>query len=693
MPDSYYFEFAGLPDSTKGPFLPFSEFLYDLSLVLGASALATLLCRQFKQPVVIGYIITGFLIGPHLTKGLIRNEETIHTLSQLGIVFLLFSLGMEFHLGKLKQVGAAAFIATTLEITILVAAGYLVGRAFGWSQMDSIFLGALISISSTTITLKALSDLGRSKDRFAEIIIGILIIEDLLAVVLIAILSGIGASGTVDVSKAFWELARLSAFVSISLVLGYLGGPKLIHFAARFRSDEMLIILALGSCFAFSLFTMEMGYSVALGAFLIGIVFGEARQAPKIRVLLSPIRDMFCAIFFVSVGLLIQPASMVEHTWAIVVLTLVIVAGKVLTCAIGTFLAGHSMRESTMVGMGKAQIGEFSFIIAGMGLTQGVTSEFLYPIAVSLSVITTLITPYLIRGTDGMIRHFENHSPSFLIAYYNIYTRWVNEFKERSQDSEAKRALMKTLGRLLLLFLLIAGGLVFAAFAAQKAGKWMPAVVDWKVPIGAVFWIATLGLALPLFIKGFHDFKALGLLFAELGISETRFRTRKTEVAGIIANGTILIGAVMLAAWIALFSAALLNRRDYPIAVAGMLVMFAYFQRHAFIRLYQRSKEALDEVFTSPETDEADEAGHPAPRLFDASLVVWTISAKDPCAGKQVGETALRSRTGASIVGIERKGVRLVNPGPDEEIQSGDRILVFGDESQLREARTRLLAQ
>ncbi|MDQ3002933.1 MAG: cation:proton antiporter [Fibrobacterota bacterium] len=673
--------------------MPFSEFLYDLSLVLGASAVATLLCRRFKQPVVIGYIVTGFLIGPHLTAGLVRSEETIHTLSQLGIVFLLFTLGMEFQLKKLKEVGGAAILSTFLEINILVAAGYLAGRAFGWTQMDSLFLGALISISSTTITLKALADLGKSKDKFAQVVIGILIIEDLFAVVLIAILSGIGTTGEIEIANALWEMVRLGAFVAISLVLGFLVVPRLVHYAARFRSDEMLVILALGSCFVFSLFTVKIGYSVALGAFLIGIMFGEAREVAKLRTLLSPIRDMFSAIFFVSVGLLIEPGLLLEHPWAILILTLLIVVGKVFTCTLGTFLAGHSMHDSTRVGMGKAQIGEFSFIIAGMGLTLGVTSDFLFPIAVSLSVITTLLTPYLIKGTDRVIVQFEKSSPSILISYYNIYTRWAARFMESTRNTESKRALRTLVAQLLLFFMLIAGGLVLASFLAREIPALSPYLAKRTAVLQTGLWLLTMLLSLPVFIATFHKLKALGLLLADLGITGEAFKTRKQEVHGIIANGSILIGAAGLIAWVAAFSRVLLPRQNYPIALGAFLFILAFLLRHTFMNLYARSRDSLEEIFIQhpPGPGNGDGESDAAQALPEPHLVIWKIGSDDPGVGRLIGETALRTRTGASIVGLDRDGIRIINPGPEEEIHPEDRLLILGNGLQLEKAERELL--
>jgi CPA2 family monovalent cation:H+ antiporter-2 len=286
------------------------SFLHDLAVVLIVAGLVTVLCHRFKQPVVLGYIVAGVIIGPHTPPfPLIKDDGAIQTLSELGVLFLMFSLGLEFSLRKLRLVGSTAFLAATLEITVMVGVGFVIGRAFGWSRMDSIFLGAILSISSTTIIMKALDELGLRGERFAGLVFGILIVEDILGVVLIAMLSGIARTGTLQSWEAALTVGKLAVFLVSSLVLGLILVPRLVHFVARFKSQEMLLITVLGLCFGFCLITVQLGFSLALGAFLIGAILAESREIGKIEDLLSPIRDMFSAVFFVSVGLPSSPWS------------------------------------------------------------------------------------------------------------------------------------------------------------------------------------------------------------------------------------------------------------------------------------------------------------------------------------------------------------------------------------------------
>src|SRR4030095_9437903 len=341
--------------------------LQDLAIVMIVAAVVSLLFRQLKQPVVLGYILAGVIIGPHTPPfPLIADEEAIKTLSELGVIFLMFALGLEFSLRKLREVGATALIAATLEILLMVWAGYELGRVFGWGQMDSVFLGAILSISSTTIIIKALEELGKTKDKFAQIVFGILIVEDILAIVMIALLSGFATTGSFAPAEVGATIARLCAFLGVLLVAGLITVPRLLNYVASFKSNEMLLITVVGLCFGVSLLAVKLGYSVALGAFLIGAIIAEARQIVKIEALMHPVRDLFSAVFFVSIGLLIDPALLVKYAGQIVIITSVVILGKVFACSLGPFIAGYDQRSSLRVGMGLAQIGEFSFIIAAL---------------------------------------------------------------------------------------------------------------------------------------------------------------------------------------------------------------------------------------------------------------------------------------------------------------------------------------
>lgn len=419
-------------------------FLQDLAVVMIVAAVVTIIFHRLKQPVVLGYILAGVIIGPHTPPfPLIHDEETIKTLSELGVVLLMFSLGLEFNLRKLQQVGGTAFLAAFLEILLMVWVGYEIGRLFGWSTMDSIFLGAMLSISSTTIIVKVLAELGKTKERFAELIFGILIIEDILAIVMIALLSGIAMTGELSVGELGVTIGKLAIFLVAALVAGLLAVPRLIGYVAGFKSNEMLLVTVLGLCFGFSLLAVKLGYSVALGAFIIGAVIAEAREIGRIEILTEPVRDMFSAIFFVAIGLLIDPKLLAAHWVPVLVITLAVILGKISTCAFGAFVGGQDSHTALRVGMGLAQIGEFSFIIAALGLSLGVTSAFLYPIVVTVSAATTLTTPYLIKNSERLVGWFDRLAPERLVNYLTIYTRWISQWREGRHRSLAVRLIRK----------------------------------------------------------------------------------------------------------------------------------------------------------------------------------------------------------------------------------------------------------
>lgn len=399
------------------------DFIQDLAILMLAAGFISIVFHRLNQPVVLGYILAGILIGPHTPPfSFISNQESIQTLAQLGVVFLMFSLGLEFSFRELKKVGAIVSIIALGEIIVMLWVGYEIGIAFHWRVVDALFLGGILAISSTTIIVKALKELHLEKENFSQLIYGILIVEDLLGIAIIAVLSGIAKSGSVGVDDVLITMGKLIIFLIIITLAGLYIIPKILRYVAIFHSRETLLITMLSLCFGFCLLVIKMEYSIALGAFLIGAIMAESRREVKvIRQLTAPVRDMFSAIFFVSVGLLLDPSVVIEHAPAVIVITIAVVFGKVITCSLGTLLVGKDGRTALRVGMGLAQIGEFSFIIAGLGLTLNVTSSFIYPIAVAVSVITTFLTPYLIRSADPLASFLAKKLPCSVISFFEKY--------------------------------------------------------------------------------------------------------------------------------------------------------------------------------------------------------------------------------------------------------------------------------
>jgi monovalent cation:H+ antiporter-2, CPA2 family len=666
-------------------------FLQDLAVVMIVAGVVTVLFHRLRQPVVLGYIVAGAIIGPHtLPFPLIKEEQTIATLADLGVVFLMFSLGLDFSLPRLKKVGKGAFIAATLEILLMIWVGYETGRWFGCKPMDCIFLGAMLSISSTTIIVKALAELGRSKEGFAELIFGILIVEDLLAIVLIALLSGIAMTGRLEASQVLVTVARLAIFLVVALVVGLLAVPRLIGYVARFKSNEMLLVAVLGLCFGASLLAVKLHYSVALGAFVIGAVVAEAREVGRIELLIEPIRDLFSAVFFVAIGLWIDPKLLVQHALPITVITLAVVVGKVLACAFGSFVAGHDTRTSLRVGMGLAQIGEFSFIIAALGLSLGVTSGFLYPIAVTVSAITTLVTPYLVRHSDQAVNWFDRMAPPRLVNLLALYTGWVSQWGEARHRSMSRRLIRKWAWQMVVNLMLVAGLFIAAGFLGQQPPLAnLPVEAEgWKLAL----WLVAMVASLPLLVATYRKLRAVGMFVGEMVGQRQASDARRKAIQAIVGNTIPFGGIVGVAVMLLLLSSTLLTSAKELILLALVLAGVAFLLRRAFIRVYARAQVALEDTLSRSLPQGRQEAAPVLGGLLkEARIERVTLAPGNRAAGKLIRELALRTKTGVSIVAIERNGASIVNPSADEEIIANDQVLLLGTPEQL-EAGRRYLA-
>ena len=670
------------------------SFLQDLAIVMIVAGLVTIVFHRLKQPVVLGYILAGVIIGPHTPPlPLIANDETIQTLSELGIIFLMFSLGLEFSLRKLKQVGATAFIGATMAILVMLCAGYSLGQAFGWSSIDSIFLGAILSISSTTIVIKALGELGLTKKPFAQLIFGVLIVEDILAIVMIALLSGFATTGSFAVADIGITVIKLGSFLGILLVAGLILVPRLLNYVARFKSNEMLLITVLGLCFGVSLLAVRLEYSVALGAFLIGAVIAEARQIARIEMLLEPLRDMFSAVFFVSIGLLIDPVLLVRYAGPILVITAVVVVGQVFSCSLGVFLAGHDRQTSLRVGMGLAQIGEFSFIIAALGMSLKVTSGFLYPIAVAVSALTTLTTPYLIKNSDSVIEWFDRAAPLPVKRWLDFYTRWTSELAEGERHFGL--GLARKWGWQIALNLIFITGIFIAAGAMRSRGlTWWPEIPHGEDGVKAALWLGAMLLSLPLLIAVFRKLRALAMLLSEMSVTRVAGGVNTNSLRSVVANTIVAAGCIMLVLIILLLSSTILPSWKLLLVQALIVTVTAILLRRSFTKLYSKAQFALQETLAQAPVHRHDAGETTLPAMMrDAQIATIRIGKAASVAGKLIGELRLRTNTGASIVGIQRGDENIINPGPDEELRADDEVLLLGSEAQLDAARKLLSRQ
>lgn len=582
-------------------------FLQDLAIIMLVAGAITVIFHRLRQPVVLGYILAGIILGPHTPPTvLIGDTHTVKVLAELGMIFLLFALGLEFNLGKLKKVGSTAIVAATTEILLMLWVGYEIGRAFGWSSMDSIFLGSMLAMSSSTIIIKAVGDLGMKREKFTQLMFGILIVEDILAIAIMALLSGIALTGSMEVGNVVGTLSKLGIFLVVALISGLLLVPRLLSYVARFNSREILLVAVLGIFFGFSLLVTKLGYSMALGAFVIGAIMAEARELRLIERLIEPLRDMFSAVFFVAIGMLVDPRVIVEYALPIAVITVAVVVFKVISCAAGTFATGHDARTSMRTGMGLAQIGEFSFIIASLGLSLKVTSDFLYPIAVAVSAITTLLTPYLIRSSDGVVTVLGRVLPQRVKNDLNAYTEWMQSI----QPPDEGKAILHAMIRRILVHVVLNFCAVAAVFLASSWAWKHTALSDWLAWLDAswqitTFWALTLLVALPFLVAAYRKLEALGMLLAEMSVSPAKAGKYTVPVRKLFATMLPVSSLILMLLLVSALSAAILPPFHLLVLVVVLAVILASLLWNFFVRWHSRLQIALKETLESKPDDHA----------------------------------------------------------------------------------------
>ncbi len=665
-------------------------FLQDLAFVMAISAVIIIVCQRLHLPVVLGYIIAGVIMGPHTPPySLVKDLHSINIMSELGIIFLLFSIGLEFSLTKLMKVGLVAVFAATVEILLMIFIGYYLGRAFGWKFMDSLFLGAILSISSTTIIAKVLMEMKIMKEEFSQVILGILIIEDLLAIVIIALLSGIASTGSLELGEIGFAMFRVSAFITLILLGGFLFVPRLLRYLERFDSMEMLIVTVLGLCFAVSLAAAKSGFSVALGSFLIGAIIAETKYAQDVIHKMEPIRDMFTAIFFVSVGMLIDPALLVKLWVPILLISLVTIIGKVVSCSFATFLTGYNSDTALKVGLGLAQIGEFSFIIARQGEGTNVTSSFLYPLAVSVSSITTLTTPLLIKNATPIVWFLERITPKPLATVLQLYTSWLKKIggirsHKRTVIFDGLKTAVPRLAFYALISAIFLYGLSYfqSRFHFLSSGAW---------------WIVAGILVFPPFIGFVYALDRLLWNVIILNIIRSRSELdRDIEVNRNFHNAFrffMVLGAGFLFITV---GASFLPRIPLALAVAGLVLISGLFLWSSIRRVHERIERTVLSVFDNTEIGEKKNkraAAHDELVKLIHKQYPWRVETldfllpfKESGVNQSIRDLNLRKLTGTTIVSIYRGDESIPNPAPETKLQPGDVLLLMGDMEQIQAA-------
>ena len=577
------------------------RFIHDLALIMVVAGITTVLCHRLRQPVVLGYLVAGMLLGPHTPPlAFVLEEQSLHAIAELGVVLLLFSVGLEFNLRRLRQVGAGPVVAAGTEVMLMLWLGYELGRAFGWRTMDALFLGAIMSLSSTMLVLRSLDDAGRRKEAFGQLVLGILVVEDIFTVVLIALLSGIALTGDVAPGQALTLIGKLALFVVVGLVLGLLAIPRFIDWVAGLGRNETLLVTTLGVCFGASLLAVNAGLSVALGAFISGAIVGESHALPRVEKLIAPLRDMFGALFFVAIGMLIDSRALLQYWLPVLLVSVAVIVGKTLTCTFGGALAGHDGRNALRAGLSLAQIGEFSFVIASLGLSLKVTSDFLYPIAVAVSAVTAFVTPYLVRSSDRIAEAAERRMPRPMRVLLAAYANWIAGLKPVEENAAIAAMLRRLVFHIVINMALVMAVFLGASYLKPRLLELLPESIASDGARRSVLWAAALFLSLPMLIAAYRKADALGMVLAELGIREGAAGARTYALRRVLGKLIPLGALVILALLVTVLGAAILPPGEVLLVLLALAALVSAFLWRSFVQVHARLQAALKETIEKP---------------------------------------------------------------------------------------------
>ncbi len=575
-------------------------FIRDLAVVMIVAGATTILFQRMRQPVLLGYILAGVLIGPHTPGVLVGDPRAIDDISNLGVVLLMFTLGLEFSVRKLREVGIGVLAAALAEVGLMLWIGYGIGGLFGWTGTDALFLGAIISLSSTMVATRTLAENGQRQQPFAQLVVGLLVAEDMLAIVMLTLLTAVALGGSVQAETAFTLVGHLGLFVIVGMVLGLLLLPRLVDYVAGFDRDETLLVSVLGICFGASLFAAWMGFSVALGAFLAGAVVAESRSVGRVLHLVEPLRDMFAALFFVAIGLKIDPAMLLQYALPALLIAAVVIVGKTLACSLGIFVVGHDARTALRSGLGMAQIGEFSFVIATLGLSLGVISDFIYPIAVAVSVLCMAATPYLNRSADGLANGLRRMTPRSLRLLATSYSGWLENLKPVNENAAIAAMFRRLLWHIGINVLLVVALFIIGAYINAHNWSWFSMLGIDRDLRHTLIWAGALFLSLPMLIAVYRKAEALGMLLAEIGIRE-RFAGSYTQaIRNVLARVIPLATLLALALLVSALSSAILPPRGVALSLVVLGVVVAVVLWRGLVKMHARLQAALKETLEKP---------------------------------------------------------------------------------------------
>ncbi len=637
----------------------------DLGLILAAAGITTLLFKRIKQPLVLGYILAGLLVGPHIDFiPTVTDLDSVHIWAEIGVIFLLFNLGLEFSFKKLVKVGGSASITAIVEVISMLVIGYIAGKAMGWSNMDSIFLGGILSISSTTIIIRAFEELGVKHKKFAGLVFGVLIVEDLVAILLLVLLSTLAVSQQFAGAEMLESILKLCFF----LILWFIGGiflvPTFLKATKKLMNDETMLIVSIALCLIMVLLAVKAGFSPALGAFIMGSILAETTQAERIEHLTKSVKDLFAAIFFVSVGMLIDPRILVDYAVPILVITFATIIGKFLSSGLGALLSGQPLKTSVQTGLSLAQIGEFSFIIATLGVTLKVTSDFLYPVAVAVSAITTFTTPYLIKVSEPFYLFLERTLPKKWIASINRYSSSTAGITTLSDW----KILLKSYTFNLIIHSVILIALIFVG------SRYLQPFITTNLINGNKGNIISLVFTLLMMTPFLW---ALAIRRIERRAYSHLWLNKKYTRGPLVSLEALRIALAIFYVGFLIFQ---LYNTWLAITIALALIILGMF---IFSRRLQSFYNRLESRFLLNLHAREAEKGQREILPWDAHLAELVVAPESKLVGKTLFDLSIREHYGVNIALIERGRIMIPTPGRDERLYPNDKVLVIGTDQQL----------
>ncbi|MEC7905865.1 MAG: cation:proton antiporter [Verrucomicrobiota bacterium] len=666
----------------------------DLAWILFAATVAALALHPFRIPLLIGYIVAGFLVGPHLGLWPALVElENVQELSELGVIFLLFYIGLEFDFGRLRRLIGPAFTALSLQTLLMLFLGMEASRLIGLSTMDGWFLGGLFSISSSMVSVKLIRERGLIHTPHASLTIGVLVLEDILAILLLVLLAGMAAEGSMNVQAIARSILFIAIFTVLVFLIGKLGAFRLTRFLVARGTTELVTMASLGLIFLVGLLAYKFNFSWALGGFLAGAILSRSQLAERIEQLTEPLRDMFSALFFVTVGMLIDPGALLTYAPIILALSFVIIVGKFASCWLGFFLAGRYPSEATRAALIKSQIGEFSFVIVSIGATYGATSSELQSIVSGVAFITILTTPTLIQNENRVLSWGKRFSPKAIKEFCAFYGQWVGTVSLSISRSAFLGLAKKPVSLLCIHFLIITGIIIAAALISQRLSppEFLP--MPQNLFQQAVFLLSVLA-SLPFLVDTMRNLNVLVWLFSEAAMSRPSFKQFSDGAYRSALNGLILLLLLFVYGTVFLLVAA----NYFPtgsvfvafLAITG-IVGWIFWKK--LIHLHHQWETAIVNSMKNEAEERISQKISNSLKAIE-SREPWqvnvepiTLSRDSKWTGKQVMEIDLRSHSGAIIAGIERNGYELVSIDPDTHLYPSDKIFVLGEPEQIERAK------